>query len=75
MKQTALNFPSITAICLFLKDSKLQNFLLLGKKKTLIAQLTREALNEATIRYGAVSVDTYELETQYIKETVPHSFV
>jgi hypothetical protein len=60
MKENSLHFPSVSKICLFLKEMNRRNFVLLGKKLILIAPFSAEELAVAVKKYGAQLTDTTE---------------
>ena len=62
MTAKALYFSSTTELCLFLKETNLRKFLLLGKKSILIAELSAEALSLAIEQFHASLVDIPETE-------------
>jgi hypothetical protein len=53
MNESSLYFPSVSAICSFLKEMNRHNFVLLGKKSTLIAPFSAEEISVALQKYGA----------------------
>lgn len=62
MTATALYFLSVDELCLFLKETNLRKFLLLGKKSILIAEFSSEALSLAIDQFHASPVEMPEVE-------------
>jgi hypothetical protein len=58
MPEKSLCFPSTAALCLFLKEIHLRKFVLLGKKRTLIAPFAAEAIALALKKYSATLLQT-----------------
>lgn len=61
MQRCSLHFNTIADLCSFIKDTRLRNFLLLGKKSILIAIYTEGAINLAQQAYQATMVETSEV--------------
>jgi hypothetical protein len=66
MPEKSLCFPSTAALCLFLKEINLRNFVLLGKKRTLIAPFAADAIALASKKYSATLLQTP------LRKTIPN---
>jgi hypothetical protein len=61
MRICPLAFTSVNDLCLFLQESGLGSFLLLGKQNILIARFSDECYTLAAKKFKAVTVDTPEV--------------
>lgn len=61
MYKCSLHFRTLSDLCSFLRDSRLRNFLLLGKKSILIASYSEAAIVMAQQTYHASMVENAEV--------------
>jgi hypothetical protein len=72
MQRCSLHFKTTADLCAFITDTRLRNFLLLGKKSILIATYTEAAIKLAQQTYRATTVETsevYQIAQIYFGET------
>lgn len=62
MNELSLWFPTVSAICSFLREVKRQNFVLLGKQSVLIAPFSADEIALAVDEYGAKMILVPEAE-------------